>query len=255
MSQPKRILIVGATSGIGREVARLYCRAGWRVGIAGRRADRLEALQQEAPEQIETEQIDVTQADAPLRLEKLIQKTGGMDVFLLSSGIGSQNRPLDPATEIATVQTNAEGFTRMVTAAYHYFCRQGYGQLAVISSIAGTKGLGAAPAYSATKRFQNLYIDALELHGYSPRLCPDRPFAGRTLSDANETGTGCPTHCKSHRKEKAPCDYRLALYVVGGRMEMYTGFHLETTSHSYLTFGFPQGNLYLCHPKIQIHNK
>ena len=49
MSQPKRILIVGATSGIGREVARLYCRAGWRVGIAGRRADRLEALQQEAP--------------------------------------------------------------------------------------------------------------------------------------------------------------------------------------------------------------
>ena len=162
MNQPKRILIVGATSGIGREVARLYCRAGWRVGIAGRRADRLEALQQEAPEQIETEQIDVTQADAPLRLEKLIQKTGGMDVFLLSSGIGSQNRPLDPATEIATVQTNAEGFTRMVTAAYHYFCRQGYGQLAVISSIAGTKGLGAAPAYSATKRFQNLYIDALE---------------------------------------------------------------------------------------------
>ena len=170
MSQPKRILIVGATSGIGREVARLYCRAGWRVGIAGRRADRLEALQQEAPEQIETEQIDVTQADAPLRLEKLIQKTGGMDVFLLSSGIGSQNLKLDPATEIATVQTNAEGFTRMVTAAFRYFAQQKRGHLAVISSIAGTKGLGAAPAYSATKRFQNTYIDALEQLAHIQKL-------------------------------------------------------------------------------------
>lgn len=162
MNHTKRIIIVGATSGIGREVARLYCREGWRVGIAGRRTNRLEALRQEFPEQIEAEEIDVTHADAPLRLEKLIQKTGGMEVFLLSSGIGSQNLKLDPTIEIMTVQTNAEGFTRMVTAAYRYFCGQGNGQLAVISSIAGTKGLGAAPAYSATKRFQNLYLDALE---------------------------------------------------------------------------------------------
>ena len=51
---------------------------------------------------------------------------------------------------------------RMVTAAFRYFARQGNGHIAVISSIAGTKGLGAAPAYSATKRFQNTYLDALE---------------------------------------------------------------------------------------------
>ncbi|MEE1233915.1 MAG: SDR family NAD(P)-dependent oxidoreductase, partial [Phocaeicola sp.] len=54
------------------------------------------------------------------------------------------------------------GFTRMTTSVFHYFMNQGHGHLAVISSIAGTKGLGIAPAYSATKRFQNTYMDALE---------------------------------------------------------------------------------------------
>ena len=50
----------------------------------------------------------------------------------------------------------------MVGAAFRYFRDKGKGHIAVISSIAGTKGLGIAAAYSATKRFQNTYIDALE---------------------------------------------------------------------------------------------
>jgi len=85
-----------------------------------------------------------------------------MDVFLLSSGIGSQNRDLHSDIELSTVQTNTVGFTQMVVAAYDYFKKHGGGQLAVISSIAGTKGLGAAPSYSATKRYQNTYIEALD---------------------------------------------------------------------------------------------
>jgi short-subunit dehydrogenase len=85
-----------------------------------------------------------------------------MDVFLLSSGIGKQNYTLETETELNTAATNVEGFIRMTNAAYHYFEEQGYGHLAVISSIAGTKGIGAAAAYSATKKFQNTYIDALD---------------------------------------------------------------------------------------------
>lgn len=157
----KRIIIVGATSGIGYEVARQFYQAGWKIGVAGRRTERLASFRSLAPERIEVQAIDVTHADAPEQLQQLIDKLGGMDVFLLSSGIGSQNRSLDAATELSTVETNALGFTRMVTAAWHYFKQQGRGHLAVISSIAGTKGLGAAPSYSATKRFQNTYIDAL----------------------------------------------------------------------------------------------
>lgn len=157
----KRIVIIGATSGIGYEVAKIYCRLGWRVGVAGRRIERLEAFKEQAPEQIEIQQIDVTETEAVEKLYSLIDKLGGMDIFLLSTGIGSQNRTLNSEIELSTFNTNALGFTRMVTAAYNYFKEEGGGHLSVISSIAGTKGLGAAPAYSATKRFQNTYIDAL----------------------------------------------------------------------------------------------
>ena len=151
----KKVIIIGATSGIGREVALIYIAKGWKVGVAGRREAELESLRSMAPQQVSAQVLDVTQPDAP-------EQVGGMDVFLLSSGIGKQNYALQPDIELATAATNVEGFIRMTNAAYHYFEQQGYGHLAVISSIAGTKGLGAAAAYSATKGFQNIYMDALD---------------------------------------------------------------------------------------------
>ncbi|WP_321478471.1 SDR family NAD(P)-dependent oxidoreductase [uncultured Bacteroides sp.] len=157
----KRIIIVGATSGIGYEIAKLYVDKGWLVGIAGRREEALLELQSHAPERIQIQQLDVTANDAPQKLHTLIEKLGGMDLFLLSSGIGSQNIKLNTDIEIHTAQTNVEGFIRMTTTVFNYFKTVDGGHLAVISSIAGTKGLGSAPAYSATKRFQNTYIDAL----------------------------------------------------------------------------------------------
>ena len=158
----KKVIIIGATSGLGREVALIYIAQGWRVGIAGRREAELEALRAAYPEQVSAQALDVTQEDAPEKLQALIEQVGGMDVFLLSSGIGKQNYTLQTELELATAATNVEGFIRMTNAAYHYFEKQGHGHLAVISSIAGTKGLGAAAAYSATKGFQNIYMDALD---------------------------------------------------------------------------------------------
>ena len=181
----KRAIIIGATSGIGQEVAKNLLREGWQIGIAGRRQLALEDFQRIAPEQIKIQSLDVTQADAAEKLnmhhskntllgaEKLntlIRKLGGMDLFLLSSGIGFQNPELDIDIELNTARTNVEGFTRMVDTAFDYFKQHGGGHLAVISSIAGTKGLGIAPAYSATKRFQNAYIDALEQLSHLQKL-------------------------------------------------------------------------------------
>ena len=175
----KRIVIVGATSGIGLETARLCIRQGWRVGAAGRRREALDALRAEAPEQVEVEALDINRDDAPEHLARLIERLGGMDIYLHSSGIGSRNTELRPDIEIATLRTNGEGFVRMVTAAFGYFRAHGGGHLAVISSIAGTRGLGSAPAYSATKRMQNTYIDALaqlsRMEGYGIRFTDIRP--------------------------------------------------------------------------------
>lgn len=157
----KRIVIVGATSGIGLEVAKLCIAEGWHVGAAGRREDALEALRAQAPSQVVTQALDINRDDAPEQLSRLIGKLGGMDIYLHTSGIGSRNVELRPDIEISTLTTNGVGFVRMITAAFGYFRTHGGGQLAVVSSIAGTKGLGSAPAYSATKRMQNTYIDAL----------------------------------------------------------------------------------------------
>ena len=159
----KNIVIIGASSGIGQEVARLLLSKGHRLGIAARREDRLRAIQQEASDRVVTAAIDVTSDDAPQRLRALIDELGGMDTLVYSSGVGKQNRELMPEIELNTVNTNAMGFARMIGEAYRYFAESGReGHIAAITSIAGTKGLGPAPSYSATKAMQSNYLQALE---------------------------------------------------------------------------------------------
>ena len=153
----RRAIVVGASSGIGQEVAKLLMKEGWTVGVAARREDKLKALGAAA-----VEQIDVTKEDATERMQTLISRLGGMDLFFYASGIGKQNRELEADIELTTVETNGLGFTRMIGEAYRYFAQQGSGHIAAITSIAGTKGLGPAPSYSATKALQNVYLQALE---------------------------------------------------------------------------------------------
>ena len=153
----KRAIVIGASSGIGQEVAMLLMKEGWTVGVAARREDKLKALGAAA-----FEPIDVTKEDATERLQSLISRLGGMDLFFYASGIGKQNRELEEDIELATMQTNGLGFTRMIGEAYRYFAKQGHGHIAAITSLAGTKGLGPSPSYSATKAMQNVYLQALE---------------------------------------------------------------------------------------------
>jgi Short-chain dehydrogenases of various substrate specificities len=153
----KRAIVIGASSGIGLEVARLLLQQGWTLGVAARRVELLQSI-----DDVEVMQIDVTSEDATERLRDLIQKIGGMDLFFYASGIGKQNRELKEDIELATMNTNGVGFTRMIGEAYRYFATQGKGHIAAITSIAGTKGLGPAPSYSATKAMQNVYLQALE---------------------------------------------------------------------------------------------
>ena len=172
---------MGATSGIGQEVARLLAANGYEVGIAGRREERLVQMAQATPGIVTHRQIDVTKEDAPTELYKLIEELGGMDLYFHSSGIGWENVALDADKELKTVETNGVGFVRMVSAAYNWFAEQRADEakqraegdeqragdkerkarIACITSIARTRGLGAAPAYSATKRMQAHYLECL----------------------------------------------------------------------------------------------
>ena len=166
----QKVVIIGASSGMGLEVAKLFLDRGCRVGVAARREDRLEALKQLAPDRVVTAALDVTADDADQRLRDLIEELDGMDLFFYSSGIGKQNRTLTPDIELNTINTNAMGFARMIGEAYRYFAEQGKGHIAAITSIAGTKGLGPAPAYSATKALQNVYLQSLEQQAHARGL-------------------------------------------------------------------------------------
>lgn len=166
----KKAIIVGASSGIGLEVAKRLLSDGWNLGIAARREEPLQALKATAPERIEIMTIDVTKSDAEERLLSLIDQLGGMDLYFHASGIGKQNRTLEPDIELSTMETNAVGFTRMIGTAYRYFAKKGEGHIAAITSIAGTKGLGPAPAYSATKALQTTYLQALEQQAHQSGL-------------------------------------------------------------------------------------
>lgn len=228
----KRIVIMGATSGIGLETAKRCIAAGWRVGAAGRRAEELERLRELAPQQVVTESIDITGEAAPAALERLIERLGGMEIYLHVSGVGSQNPQLDPQIELHTVRTNVEGFTRMTTAAYRYFAAHGGGHLAVVSSIAGTRGLGTAAAYSASKRFQNTYIDSLtqlaRMEGLKIRFTDIRP--GFVATALLKDGRHYPMLMRSekvaagifraleHRKRRVVIDCRYALLVFFWRL-------------------------------------
>lgn len=165
IQQGKKAIVVGASSGIGLEVAKLLIEQGWIVGVAARRTELLQEIEAAA-----IERIDVTTDEATEALQRLIGKIGGMDLYFHVSGIGKQNRELKADIELATLQTNGVGFTRMIGEAYRYFARQGSGHIAAITSIAGTKGLGPAPSYSATKALQNVYLQALEQQARSRGL-------------------------------------------------------------------------------------
>ena len=158
----KRAIVIGASSGIGREVAKLLLADDWLVGIAARREDLLMEVKAINPGMIEVMRIDVTAADAPERLLELAKRLGGVNLFVYCSGIGKQNPELDTGLELTTVDVNVKGFAAMVGTIFNYMAENLGGDIAVISSIAGTKGLGVAPSYSATKAFQNTYIQALE---------------------------------------------------------------------------------------------
>lgn len=155
---------------MGREVARLLMDDGWKIGIMARREAELLRLKELKPDMVEVEACDVTREDAPRHLLELIQRLGGVDLYFHASGIGKQNETLQSDIEINTVTTNVLGFTRMIDTIFNYMGNHGGGQIAAISSIAGVKGLGPAPSYSASKAFQNTYLQALEQQANKRRL-------------------------------------------------------------------------------------
>lgn len=153
--------MIGATSGIGLELARRMAGGGYAVGLAGRRLELLEGLQKELPAKSYIKRIDVAQPSAMGLLKELIAEMGGADVVVISSGTGFINPGLEWGKEKETIDVNVSGFAAMANAAFEYFRDRGAGHLVGISSVAAIRGGGDAPAYNASKAFVSNYLEGL----------------------------------------------------------------------------------------------
>jgi short-subunit dehydrogenase len=159
----KKLIIVGATSGIGKELAKLYVQNGCMVGITGRRKELLDQIQKEHPAQIFTECFDVRGNDNTAHIQSLIKKLGGLDLLIYNSGYGDPSLTLDWELDKTTYETNVKGFIEIVHYTFNYFVQQAHGHIAATSSIASIRGNSWAPAYSASKAFMSVYMEGLHM--------------------------------------------------------------------------------------------
>jgi short-subunit dehydrogenase len=159
----KRVLIVGASSGIGRELASRYAARDYKVGITARRMDLLDELKKTYPHNVFVRSFDVAAAGVVEHIRSLINELGGLDLLIYNAGYGEPSRYLDPSTEELTTRTNVNGFVTTVAFAFNYFVEQGYGQIALTSSVGALRGNSWAPSYSASKSFMSVYAEGLNL--------------------------------------------------------------------------------------------
>ncbi len=158
-----KVIIIGATSGIGKELAIQFAKDNCTVGITGRRNELLEEIKRLYPDRIFTECFDVTGTENIQHVKKLIGRTGGIDLLVYNAGYGDPSETLDWKIEKQTVGINVNGFIEIVNYAFNYFIKQGHGHIAATSSIASIRGNSFAPAYSASKAFMSIYMEGLAM--------------------------------------------------------------------------------------------
>lgn len=167
-STPTGILITGASSGIGAALAEAYAQAGAVLFLSGRTIDRLEQVAEKCRDQgaiVHTKVLDVTNAEAMRHWVQASDDEHPLNLVIANAGIsGGMQQPSQ--TERDTVAenifaTNIGGVLNTVTPALSRMQPRQRGQIAIMSSLAGLRGLPSAPAYSASKVAVRAYGEAL----------------------------------------------------------------------------------------------
>ncbi|WP_207219955.1 SDR family NAD(P)-dependent oxidoreductase [Emticicia agri] len=158
-----KIIIIGATTGIGKALAELYISQGHEVTVTGRRTELLGEIQRLYPDKkIHTSAMDVADIDNARRIiQDLADKNGGFDKVIINAGVGFGKASFEE--EIKTIDINVRGFVAIAQWAYQYFKSKGGGHIIGISSLAALKGSAYAPEYHASKAFISNYMQGLRL--------------------------------------------------------------------------------------------
>ena len=163
MTEKKIIWITGASSGIGKALAIKFAEKGWTVAASARRESLLQELNK-INQNIYSFPLDVTEIEnCKLVANKIIEKFGGIDICVFGTGMHdpkSEKRfNLNKIREI--MEVNYFGTMNSINSIYEYFSDKKNGQISIISSVAGYRGLPAAGAYCASKAALTSYAESL----------------------------------------------------------------------------------------------
>lgn len=160
----KKAIVIGATSGIGKETAKKLAENGYEVGLAGRRKERLIELQKSIITKTFIKVIDVSRTtESIVLLKELIEEMNGLDLIVICSGIVRPNYELNWSKEKETIDTNVLGFTSMADVAAQHFINQNYGHIVGISSMSAITYSDRTNAYCASKAFVSSYLRGLRI--------------------------------------------------------------------------------------------
>lgn len=157
----KKAIVIGASSGIGEQLALLLANDGYKVGITARRESNLETLKSGKPENFVVKAFDCSNDNNAEKLEELTKELGGVDLVIMCSGIGDMNKKLKLEIEERTNKLNVTAFTEIAIWSTIYFEKQGRGHFVNISSMAGIRGSRRSPSYNASKAYQISYLEGL----------------------------------------------------------------------------------------------
>ena len=158
----KKAIIIGASSGIGYELAVQLATRGYQLGLMARRQERLAELNDRLPGQHFIQVTDLIDADmARTQLAALIEQMGDVELIVVNSGVGASEKILDWTIQSEMIDVNVRGFTAMSMDAMNYFVQRGGGHLVSISSIAAHFSGGLSLTYNATKAFVSNYLNGM----------------------------------------------------------------------------------------------
>jgi len=150
----KTAWIIGASSGIGRGLAEALSAHGYTVVASARRADVLQSLAEEAAGEVIAWPLDAgDQAAVAEAVERIEGEHGPLDLAIYCAGVWRPMRLGDFSAQALreTFETNLLGAANMVEALLPRFCERGFGHIALVSSVAGYRGLPMSAAYGASK--------------------------------------------------------------------------------------------------------
>lgn len=158
----KKAIIIGSSSGIGMQLAKVMSKDGFILGLTGRRIELLDNLRNQLSAQAYIKYMDITNTNESIDcLKRLIDEMGGVDLIIVSAGIGYINKNLEWKLEQETINTNVLGVTAIIDTSINYFLNKKSGHLAVISSIASLRGSAECPAYNASKAYISNYLEGI----------------------------------------------------------------------------------------------